>query len=90
MKKTAQQIQDQIFRKMPAERKIRLTSSFWHFAKTKFGVNRIYSKSKRQVEDIHSVMAIIKDRLDYDYLRKWAKKLNTLGILEEQIALVSR
>lgn len=42
MKKTAQQIQDDIFRKMSAERKIRLTSSFWHFAKTMAGIDRIY------------------------------------------------
>ncbi len=47
------------------------------------------SRSTRQLEDIHSVMAIIKNQLDFNYLRKWAKKQNTLGILEEQIALVS-
>lgn len=47
------------------------------------------SKSTRQLEDIYSVMAIIKAKLDYDYLRRWAKKQNTLGILEEQIALIS-
>ena len=45
------------------------------------------SKSTRQLEDIYSVMAIIKDQLDYGYLRKWARKQNTLGLLEEQIAL---
>lgn len=48
------------------------------------------SKSTRQLEDIYSVMVIIKDQLDFDYLRKWAKKLNTLRVLEEQIDLVSR
>ncbi|MEK7616428.1 MAG: hypothetical protein AAB414_00030 [Patescibacteria group bacterium] len=42
MKKTAQQIQDDIFRKMSAERKIKLASSFWHFAKQMAGVDRIY------------------------------------------------
>lgn len=42
MKKTAQQIQDQIFRKMSAERKIKLASSFWHFAKEMAGIDRIY------------------------------------------------
>lgn len=42
MKKTAQQIQDEIFRKMSAERKIRMASSFWQFAKTTAGVSRIY------------------------------------------------
>ncbi|MEK7616429.1 MAG: nucleotidyltransferase [Patescibacteria group bacterium] len=48
------------------------------------------SKSTRQLEDIYSVIAIIKDKLDYNYLRKWAKKQNTLGVLEEQIELVTR
>lgn len=47
------------------------------------------SKSTRQLEDIHSVLAIIKDKLDYDYLRKWAKKQDTLDLLEEAISLVS-
>lgn len=42
MKKTVQQIQDNIFRKMSVEKKIRLASSFWHTAKTISGVNRIY------------------------------------------------
>lgn len=44
MKKTAQQIQDDIFRKMSAERKIKLASSFWHFAKEMAGIDRIYHK----------------------------------------------
>lgn len=48
------------------------------------------SGSNRQLEDIHSVMAIIKNKLDFNYLRKWAKKQNTLELLEEQIDLVSR
>lgn len=43
MKKTAQQIQDEIFRKMSVEKKIRLASSFWSFAKTMAG-DRIYHK----------------------------------------------
>lgn len=46
------------------------------------------SKSTRQLEDIHSVMAIIKNKLDYDYLRNWAKKQETSNLLEEMIELV--
>lgn len=34
MKKTAQQIQDEIFKKMSANQKIRLGSSFWKLAKS--------------------------------------------------------
>jgi len=45
------------------------------------------SKSSRQLEDIHSVMAIRKDQLDYNYLRKWAKKQKTSGLLEEMISI---
>lgn len=41
MKKTAQQIQDGIFKKMSVERKIRMASSFWSFAKEVAG-GRIY------------------------------------------------
>lgn len=43
MKKTAQQIQDDIFLKMSVEKKIRLASSFWNFAKIMAG-DRIYHK----------------------------------------------
>lgn len=46
------------------------------------------SKSSRQLEDIHSVMAIIKDQLDFDYLKKWAKKLKVSGLLDEMIGLI--
>ena len=46
MKKTAQQIQDEIFRKMSVERKIRMASSFWNFAKTMAG-DRIYYNINR-------------------------------------------
>lgn len=42
MKKTAQQIQDEMFKKMSAEKKIRMVSSFWHFAKEVAGTKRIY------------------------------------------------
>ena len=31
--KTAKEIQDEIFRQMPAEKKIKLTSAFFHLAK---------------------------------------------------------
>lgn len=48
------------------------------------------SKSNRQLEDIHSIMAIIKSQLDYNYLKKWAKKQKTLGLLKEMISLVSK
>lgn len=34
MKKTAQQIQDEIFRKMSANQKIKLGSSMWRLAKS--------------------------------------------------------
>jgi len=34
MKKTAQEIQDSIFRKMSVDRKIKLGSGFWRLAKT--------------------------------------------------------
>lgn len=47
------------------------------------------SQSTRQLEDIQSVMEFSKDQLDFAYLKKWAKKLNTLGVLEEMISLVS-
>lgn len=45
------------------------------------------SRSSRQLEDIHSVLAIIKDQLDYNYLKKWAKKQKTLDLLLEMISL---
>lgn len=47
------------------------------------------SGSTRQLEDIQSIMEILKNRLDLTYLRKWAKKLDTLELLEEMISLIS-
>ena len=47
MKKTAQEIQDSIFREMSANQKIKRGSLYWHIAKTIFGVDRMYSNSKK-------------------------------------------
>lgn len=47
------------------------------------------SKSTRQLEDIHSIIEILRKKLDLAYLRKWAKKQNNLELLEEMITLVS-
>lgn len=46
-------------------------------------------QSVRHLEDIHSILEIAKKKIDFDYLREWAKKQNTLGVLEEAIRLVS-
>lgn len=42
------------------------------------------SESIRQLEDIRSVMEILKNKLDSDYMRKWAKRQDTLDILIHQ------
>lgn len=46
------------------------------------------SQSTRQLEDIYSIMEILKDELDFDYLKKWAQKLHLVKILEEMMSLV--
>lgn len=46
------------------------------------------SKSTRHLEDIQSVLAITKNELDSEYLKNWAKKHKTLGLLEEMISLM--
>ena len=43
-RKTAQEIQDDIFRKMPADKKIKLGSEFWLFAKKLSGNNFYYGR----------------------------------------------
>lgn len=47
------------------------------------------SQSFRQLEDIHSIMEILKSKLDLAYLRKWAQIQNTVDLLEGAISLVS-
>lgn len=47
------------------------------------------SQSTRQLEDVHSIMEILKDKLDFDYLKKWAQKLHIAKILEELVSLVN-
>jgi len=44
IKKTARDIQDDIFRKMPADRKVELGSQFWLFAKRLSGKNFNYGR----------------------------------------------
>ncbi|MBI2017672.1 nucleotidyl transferase AbiEii/AbiGii toxin family protein [Candidatus Daviesbacteria bacterium] len=48
------------------------------------------SRSFRHLEDILSILQMLGKKVNFGYLREWAKKQNTLGVLEEQIALVSR
>lgn len=64
MKKTAQEIQDDIFRKMSAERKIKLASLYWYVAKIIFGTDKIYSNSKKQLDEINSVMMTTVDQIN--------------------------
>lgn len=47
------------------------------------------SGSYRHLEDIVSILEMLKKKVDFNYLRKWTKKQNTLGILEEQIDLAT-
>ncbi len=45
-------------------------------------------QSVRHLEDIRSILEMLKIEVDFDYLRKWAKRQKTLGVLEEMIALI--
>lgn len=45
------------------------------------------SKSTRHLEDIQSIMSIKKNELDFKYLKKWAEKQKTSGLLKEMIGL---
>lgn len=45
------------------------------------------SQSMRQLEDIQSIMQMLRGKLDFAYLKKWAKKQNNLQLLEEMIAI---
>lgn len=47
------------------------------------------AKSTRHLEDIHSILDFTKDQLDFNYLRKWADKLNVQKLLEEMTSLVA-
>ncbi len=46
-----------------------------------------YKKSlmSRQIEDVESILKISDKKIDFKYLKKWAKKLDVLKILEEVI-----
>lgn len=45
------------------------------------------SGSMRQLEDIQSIMQMLKNKLDFAYLKKWARKHKNLELLEELMAL---
>lgn len=55
-----------------------LTKLLWHQQ----------SQSTRQLEDIQSIMAILQNKLNFEYLKKWAEKLHLVKILEEMLWLV--
>ncbi|MDX1608370.1 MAG: DUF6036 family nucleotidyltransferase [Candidatus Spechtbacterales bacterium] len=44
------------------------------------------SESTRHIEDIESVLDISRDKLDMDYLKKWAAKLDVNDILDNILA----
>ena len=44
--KTAQEIQDEIFRKMPVDKKIALASEFWQFVKDFRGTSAMYVQDR--------------------------------------------
>ena len=48
--KSAQDIQDDIFRKMSAEQSIRLASNFYHFARTLNRLGNHYDGTRRTVK----------------------------------------
>ena len=41
------------------------------------------SPSNRQLEDIKSILKFSREKIDFDYLKHWSKKLSTLKILEK-------
>ncbi len=47
------------------------------------------SESTRQLEDIESILKISGNKLDMNYLRKWAEKLNCLDILNKAFFLIN-
>ena len=51
-------------------------------------VIKILDFLKIPLEDIQSVLEFTKDKLDLVYLRKWAYKHNTSGVLEEMTGLI--
>ncbi len=46
------------------------------------------SQSYRHLEDIRSILEMQKKKIDFDYLRNWAKTHKTLGVLEEVMNLI--
>jgi hypothetical protein len=49
VKKTAQDIQDEIFRKMPVNKKFLLFAKFWKLAKTLAPQNPLWKKATRDI-----------------------------------------
>ena len=46
------------------------------------------SRSFRHLEDVQSILEMLRKRVDMGYLNKWAKKQNTLEVLKDTIELV--
>ncbi len=41
------------------------------------------SKLEKEIEDIKSILKFSKEKIDFDYLKKWSQKLSTFNILNE-------
>ncbi|MBI4975589.1 hypothetical protein HZC20_02830 [Candidatus Peregrinibacteria bacterium] len=71
MIKTAQDIQDDIFRKMSADKKLEVWVGLWRLAKELAGDKITYGTNRSKAD------------LDMDYLKKWAKELGVEDIIEK-------
>jgi hypothetical protein len=48
------------------------------------------SKLEREIEDIKSILKFSKEKIDFDYLKKWSQKLSTLNILNEILKEINK
>lgn len=46
------------------------------------------SQSMRQLEDIQSIIQMQRNKLDFAYLTKWAKRQKTAGLLREMVSII--
>ncbi|MBU1599834.1 nucleotidyltransferase [bacterium] len=47
---------------------------------------KLLSGRDRDIEDVREILLVFKDRLDVEYIRKWADELSVLAFLEDELS----
>ena len=81
--KTAEKIQNEIWRKMPPVKKIKIVSEIFELMEKLSKSKSSKPEAAKQLEDIKPILKI--PGIDLNYIKKWAKSQSTIEILKSLV-----